>query len=142
MENQFGLKLEFYSTDDNTVSSEYVIEKQFEGFPGIAHGGIIASILDELCVRPFMVSDPNRFTYTAKLTTRYRAPVPINKRLKLVGKITKDRGRMGEAEAFIYDENGKILAQANAMVVEYKDIDENQLVEDNLGWKVYPDKEI
>lgn len=141
MENQFGLKLEFYSNDASSVQADYVVAKQFEGFPGVVHGGIIASILDELCVRPFMANDHNRFMFTAKLTTKFRSPIPINTQLKLVGKIIKDKGRTAESEAYIYNEDGDILAQASALVVEFQEDQHSQTIEDRLGWKVYPDKE-
>jgi acyl-coenzyme A thioesterase PaaI-like protein len=137
LENQFGLKLTFYSQGDNQVVCRYTISGHFQGFPGVAHGGVIASILDEALVRSFMAQDPDRFTFTAKMTTRYRKPVPINTPLEIVGTVVKDRGRTGEAKAQMFGPGGDVLAEAEALVVEYP---KNEDLE-ALGWKVYPDEE-
>jgi acyl-coenzyme A thioesterase PaaI-like protein len=138
LENQFGLKLTFYSQGENQVICRYTIPEHFEGFPGVAHGGVIASILDEALVRSFMAGDPDRFTYTAKMTTRYRKPVPINMPLEIVGRVIKDRGRTGESKAQMFGPDGEVLAEAEALVVEYPNKD---LAMERLGWKVYPDEE-
>ena len=45
--NPSGLKLRFYETDDG-VESEYVVPSDLDGAPGIVHGGIQATLLDEV----------------------------------------------------------------------------------------------
>lgn len=140
IENEYGLKLSFYSEGTHSVSCEYVVPDRFQGFPGTVHGGIVASILDEILVRSFMAGDPNRLMYTAKLTVRYRKPVPIGKKINGVGTVVKDRGRRGEAKAELFGQNGELLAEAEALVVEFP---KEEMTEDfeELGWKIYPDKE-
>ena len=138
MDNQYGLKLQFYSDGDQRSICEYNIPAQFQGFPGIAHGGIVTSILDEALVRAFMASDPNRFMYTAKLTVRFRKQVPTEQPLKIEGEVVKDRGRMAESKAKIFGPDGELLAEAEALVVALGE--EMQLEQlDELGWKVYED---
>jgi acyl-coenzyme A thioesterase PaaI-like protein len=141
MENPHGLQLTFYENENGQVVGNYTVPKQFEGYPGIAHGGIVASILDEVVSRVFMVGDHNRFMYTAKLTIRYREPVPVEKPLKLVGYALKDRGRAGEAMAELYGPKGNLLAEAEALLVRLPPevMDSSDL--DGLGWRVYPDEE-
>ena len=140
LESEYGLQLTFYSEGDDSVICEYVIPDRFQGFPGVAHGGVVASILDEILVRSFMAGDPDRFMYTAKLTMRYRNPVPIGKQLRGVGKVVKDRGRMGEATAKLYGSDEQLLAEAEALVVEFPKEEFGEDIE-ALGWKVYPDEE-
>ena len=60
MENEIGLKLQFYADGEGGVLGEYSVPKQFEGYPGIAHGGIVATMLDEALIRAFLLDDPNR----------------------------------------------------------------------------------
>lgn len=141
MVNPFGLKLSFYDNGPGKVVSTYAVPEHFNGFPGVTHGGIVATMLDETLARAFMSGNQERFMYTAKLTTRYRKPVPTGKPLRLEGEVVKDRGRIGEARAKLYGPEGDLLAEAEAMMVE---IPAEMLPDGNmetLGWKVYPDEE-
>ncbi len=141
LENETGLKLTFYSKGSDMVVCNYQIPLRFEGFPGVAHGGVVASILDEAIVRAFMAADPDRFMYTARLMTRYRNPVPIEQPLRIVGTILRDRGRMAESKAELFGPDGTLLAEAEALVVEYPKDDNFAETLANLGWEVYPDEE-
>jgi acyl-coenzyme A thioesterase PaaI-like protein len=94
VENTYGLKMAFYSQDNGQVVCDFVVPEQFQGYPGVTHGGIVAAMLDETLARALMVSDPDRFVFTARLTTRYRKPTPIEQPIKLVGEVRRDRGRM------------------------------------------------
>jgi acyl-coenzyme A thioesterase PaaI-like protein len=141
VENPFGLKLNFYNAGPGRVESTYVVPEHFNGYPGVTHGGVVAAMLDETLARAFMSGDPHRFMYTAKLTTRFRKPVPTGKTLRLEGEVVRDRGRIGEAQAKLYGPEGDLLAEAEAMLVEIPEAvlpDENT---ETLGWKVYPDEQ-
>lgn len=138
MENQYGLKLPFYGDGELRAVCEYTISNHFQGFPGVAHGGIVTTILDEALVRAFMTKDPNRFMYTAKLTVRFRKHVPTEQPLKIVGEVVKDRGRMAESKARLYGPEGDLLAEAEALVFTLEEEMQSEQL-DNLGWKVYED---
>jgi len=140
-ENPVGLKLDFYETAPGEVTVHYTAPDHFQGYPGVLHGGIAATILDETAGRAHMGSDPPRFMYTAKLEIKYRSNVPTGEPLKIVGKAGKDRGRMAEGWAGIYNSEGKLLVEANALLVNLPDgvLDSTNLEE--LGWKIYPDEE-
>ena len=72
------------------------------GWPGsgIVHGGVVATMLDELVGRVFIGEPPDlRFLYTAKLTVRYRNPVPTGQPLHMVATGVRDKGRVAEAKA-------------------------------------------
>ena len=88
-----------------------------------------------------MNGDQDRFMYTAKMTVRYRKPVPTGKPLKIVGTILKDRGRMAESKAELFGPDGELLAEAEGLLVNLPEevLDTTNLQE--LGWKVYPDEE-
>ena len=141
LENQFGLKLKFYSQGEDTAVCNYQVAEQYQGFPGVVHGGIVSCLLDEALVRAFMAGDPNRLMYTARITVRFRHNVPTQQPLKIVGTIVKDRGRMGEAKAELFGPDGELLAEAQGLAVE---LPEDKFTPDAfkaLGWKVYPDLE-
>jgi len=141
LENTYGLKLTFFSEGDGKAVCEYQVPEQFQGYPGVVHGGVVASMLDEAVVRAFMAGDPNRFMYTAKLTLRYRHPVPTGKSLKIVGIVTKDRGRIAESKAELFGPDGTLLAEAEALVVDLPEELDGVTDLDGLDWKVYPDEE-
>ena len=142
LENPFGLKLKFYWDGPERVVCNHVVPEHFNGYPGIVHGGVVATMLDELVGRVFIGDPPDlRFLYTAKLTVRYRKSVPTGQPLHMVATAVRDRGRMAEAKAELYGPDGELLVEADGLLVEmpeemYKGYD----LED-FGWKVYPDEE-
>lgn len=140
IENPIGLKLRFYQTADDEVTADYVAPEEYEGYPGILHGGVTATILDEAVGRAFMGTDPvtSQFMYTAELTIRYKQKVPIGKPLKVIGKQVKRMRWTRESKAFIYSEDGTLLVEASAILVNLPG-QFNEQQREELGWKIYPD---
>lgn len=88
--NPSGLKLRFYETDDG-VESEYVVPSDLDGAPGIVHGGIQATLLDEvMCMTAYAKAGTG--VVTGELTVRYLRPAPSGAPLLLAGRITETRG--------------------------------------------------
>ena len=141
LENSYGLKLAFYQDGPNSVICNYTVPHHYEGYPGVVHGGIVTSILDEALGRVFLIDDPNRFMYTAKLTSRFRQPVPIETPLKIIARIVKDRGRYVESKAQLFDPNGELLAEAEGLLAALPDEFMQSSDLEALGWRVYPDEE-
>ena len=140
LENPLGLHMHFYETAPDEVTAEYTAPEDYQGYPGILHGGITAAILDEATGRAFMGSDPkaSNFMYTAELKVKYKKKVPVGQPLKIVGKRGRRMRWTAEATGAIYDMNGTLLAEASATLVDLPE----QLPPDDLerlGWKVYPD---
>ena len=135
IQNSFGLKLKFYDNGIDKVWTEYSIPEHFQGYPGVAHGGVIAAMLDEVCSRTAMISDSNHFMMTAKMDIKYRCPVPVGHLLRIVGKLTKTRDRILQAEGYIYLDDGTIAAQSSVTLVDIPEstLDESKLQE--LGWE-------
>ncbi len=141
LENPVGLKLRIYEVESGVVESTFTAPGHFQGYPGVLHGGIIATIIDEMSGRALMGTvDKPRFMFTAKLEVKYRKNVPIGKPLRLVGRAGQDKGRSAESWAGIYDaESGELLAEGNTLLVN---VPEDKLAAtnpDEMGWKVYPD---
>lgn len=78
VQNPSGLHMHFYNVSPGEVEANYTVSETYNGYPGIVHGGIIASMLDETMGRVFMETDPTRFMVTAELKIRYRLPVSVN----------------------------------------------------------------
>jgi acyl-coenzyme A thioesterase PaaI-like protein len=140
MQNPVGLKLRIYQIEPGLIETTYTAPDHFQGYPGVLHGGIVATILDEISGRAQM-GNPSapRFMFTAKLEVKYRKNVPIGKPLKIIGKAGKSKGKTAEGWAGIYNEQGILLAEANTLLINVPDelLDHANL--ETLGWKVYPD---
>jgi acyl-coenzyme A thioesterase PaaI-like protein len=140
VDNPVGLKLKIYETEPGVIETNYTVPEHYQSYPGVVHGGIIATILDEISGRAHM-GDPSqpRFMYTAKLEVKYRKNVPIGVPLKIVGKAGKSRGRMAEGWAGIYGPDGSLLAECNSLLVDLPPESISGVDYEALGWRVYPD---
>jgi len=138
LENPFGLQLEFYDNGVDEVTCTYIVPERFNGYPGIAHGGIVAAMMDEVVIRTAMIADPNRFMMTATIELKYRRPVPTSTRLHLVGRMIRDRGRYARAAGELRLPDGTVAVEAEMMMA---DLPESHRLDDavleQLGWKVY-----
>lgn len=144
IQNPYGLKLKFYQTSPDEVTVNYTVADHYQGYPGVVHGGIVASMLDEVAGRALMGADPlnPRFMFTARLDVQYREPVPIKTPLQLIGRVVKRKNRSAAAHAAIYHPDGRLLAEADAILVDVPPdlISTGEL--EALGWQVYPDEVI
>lgn len=140
LENPVGLRLAFYSTGPGEATCDYVAPEHYQGYPGVVHGGIVASMLDEIVGRAAMEAGPDRFMMTARLEVRYRQPVPIGVPLRLVGRLISRRARAASAAGQILLPDGTIGAEAEALLVDVPDMPSQSQSLEDLGWKVYPDE--
>jgi hypothetical protein len=69
----FGLQLEFARREDGSVEAAFDCREAFEGYPGLLHGGIIASLLDGAMTCCLFAH--GRQGVTGELKVRFRHPV-------------------------------------------------------------------
>lgn len=113
IENDFGLKTSFYETEDRELVAVFRPMQEHQSYPNVMHGGISATILDETIGRAIMMTtDNNTFGVTVELNVRYKKPVPLECELKVVGRITSDRGRIFEGSGELYLPDGTIAVEA------------------------------
>ena len=138
IENPSGLRLRFYDNGKDQVFTYFTLAPQHASYPGMAHGGIVAAILDEVGGRTVMINNPNRFFVTARMDVRYRQPVPVGVPLEAAGWLLKRRTRRTRAHAEIFTDRQGILAEADIL---YTDLPPGLLdpgeVESRFGWKLY-----
>jgi uncharacterized protein (TIGR00369 family) len=139
-ENPHGLKLEFYTLEPGVVVADYTVSPDYQGYPGVVHGGIIASMLDEATGRSVMESTPSGFTVTSQLSIRYRKPVPVGQPIRVVGRAGPRQGRVSKATGEIVNQEGTVLAEAEAVMVDIPESNVAEMDTDLIGWKVYPDQ--
>lgn len=84
-QNAGGLQLTFRRAGP-TIVCEYTIPDRFHGAPSIAHGGIVATIFDELsCAAVVFLRE--RYVVTGELSVRYLRPCPVEKPLRFVARL-------------------------------------------------------
>jgi len=118
-DNPVGLHLQFYEDHEtDRVIAPLVIPDAYQGYPGIAHGGILATILDEVSGRAIMmVAEDNPFWVTAKMEVRYRRPTPTETPLEAVGWVVEQRRRSAKVAGEIRLADGTVTAEIAAVVV-------------------------
>ena len=114
--NEAGLRLEFLQAEDGTVVCLPVVGSDFEGHPGLLHGGIIATLLDEAMSKA--VRARGLTAMTRQMEVEFLRPVPSGTSIRVEGKVVGDEGRKHWTEARILNEGGKILATAKGLFVE------------------------
>ena len=139
VENQYGFGLAFYETGPDEVEAEVVIPAKFEGYPGVAHGGIVAALVDEISLRAAMAGRPTRFMVTGRMVIHYRKPVPVGVPLRLVGNVRRRRARTVEAVGRVLM-GSEIAVEGEATLFENPDVQLRPAALEALGWKVYPDE--
>jgi len=137
LENNFGLKLRFLETAPGEVTAEYTVPEQYQGYPGVVHGGIVTAMLDEVTGRAHITGEHTRFMFTAKIEIRFRKNVPIGKPLRIVGRIEKSKRRMATSTGKIFGPEGDLLAEAKTLLVDMPEEEIRDVDLEALGWKIY-----
>jgi acyl-coenzyme A thioesterase PaaI-like protein len=96
--NATGLQLTFRRAGMR-VESRSSIPDRFHGAPGVAHGGIVATVLDEVsCAAAVFLLD--RYVVTGELTIRYHHPVPVETTIVLEAEVvSQSHPRYAEIDA-------------------------------------------
>jgi acyl-coenzyme A thioesterase PaaI-like protein len=112
-QNPLGLQLSFYR-EGSMLCTRVVPTAHWQGWENVMHGGIQATIFDDL-MSNLLFRIERAFVVTVELNTRFRAPVPLDRELLFTAETLGHRGRLWEArsELRIHDEpDGKVLSEA------------------------------
>jgi acyl-coenzyme A thioesterase PaaI-like protein len=138
VENKFGLHIRFYTTSPGEVTALVTLADHYQSYPGVVHGGIIATMLDEVASRTVFTSE--RIVVTAKMDIRYRKPVPVNSPLRLVGRLLEDKGKVCKTSGQLFSQDDTLLAEADLTLVEVAPEFLGAMTQvDEQGWQVYPE---
>ena len=117
-DNDAGLHLQFVVDEEHRVLCRVRLGRQFQGPPGHAHGGIIATMLDEA------MSKANRHrnivAMTRHMSIDYLRPVPLENDLVLEGwsETDLDSGRKHRCSAELRNTDGTVLATATGIFIQ------------------------
>jgi acyl-coenzyme A thioesterase PaaI-like protein len=113
-ENPASLGLSFV-LDGDRVRSEFVLDRRHEGAPGFAHGGAVATALDDTLGT--MLVALKRPAVTGRLEIDYRRPAFVGRTFQLEAWLESIDGRKiwlaGEMR-----EDGEVIAAARALFIE------------------------
>ncbi|HBQ86166.1 MAG TPA: thioesterase [Syntrophomonas sp.] len=117
-ENDKGLKMTWYNDrEKNQVIATVVVPEYLNSYPGVAHGGIVSTLLDETSGRAILMDDPDNLFVTARLEVRYRIPTPTQTPLTVVGWTVKGKKNYARVAAEVRLPDGTVTAEATALVV-------------------------
>jgi len=96
--NPIGLHMEvsFY---DNKAFSRLALKREFQGWSDIVHGGLLATILDEIMAHAVVHYVGQAVTTSLQIT--YRAPLHVGKEFEVVGYVVEQKSRAAVAKAEI-----------------------------------------
>lgn len=130
--NPLGLNLRF-ETDGRLVRAKFLPRPEHAGFKGVVHGGIIATVLDEIMVWA-CAAQTRRFSYCAELNVRFLSPMPPGREVLVTGElVTNRKGRLYEATAAVCDAAGLKFAQATGKYRPMQATDGTRLATDFVG---------
>ena len=114
--NPIGLQLEFFIAPDGAIHAEKTLGDGYEGPPGLVHGGMIATMLDEVMSKTVRALGIR--AVTRKMEIEYLRPVPSGQLIHLIARLQRKDGRKHWTEGQLLDSDGKTLAQATALFIE------------------------
>jgi len=122
-ENEQSLKAEYYTDNLNQqVVSETIIPSRFNGWPGHAHGGLVAALLDEAAFRAIWIDgDYTRSMVTMNLKIQLLRPTPTEQPLKTVGWVLEINETTAKTASEIRLLDGTVVARGVATLVKPPD---------------------
>ncbi len=112
--NPIGLRLEFRFEGEDYVTS-FEVKPEYQGWANFAHGGLVATVLDEVMTRILWAKGMH--TVTGRLEVRYRSPAPVGAVLEVRGRITRQRPPVIETEAAATAPDGTVVAEGKSVSV-------------------------
>ncbi|HET9782387.1 MAG TPA: PaaI family thioesterase [Candidatus Dormibacteraeota bacterium] len=118
--NDDGLRLKFEPGPDGSVA-EYHVPERFQSWSGMAHGGIVALMLDEAVGwAAWHAGHPG---VTGRLQVSYRRPLKLGEHVRIVGKLEKVRRNLVYVAAVVENAHDRSrIADATATLMEVKTV--------------------
>ena len=138
-QNPAGLKLDIYNdVERREVRAEFILHENYQGYPGVAHGGIVATILDEVAGRAVLLDGgPENLMVTLTLKVRYRRPTPTDTPLVVVGTLTQPGRSHAKVHGEIRLPDGSVTAESDAILARPPDSVRESWASEQQYWKIY-----
>ena len=139
LQNPVGLKMAFYNDPETgRVQADLIVPDEYQGYPGVVHGGIVAAVLDEVSGRAVMMggSDENLMA-TLRLTVRYRRPTPTETPLTAVGWVEHMSGIGARVAGEIRLPDGTVTADCESILTTVPEEFRTRWEPEEPYWRVY-----
>jgi uncharacterized protein (TIGR00369 family) len=111
--NPIGLKMKFTEEEDH-VRSEWIANPDFQGYHNVLHGGIQASLIDEIAGWTIFVK-ANTGGVTSRLEVKYRKAVKLDERpIVLKARLLELNKRIAKLSIELYDADGVMCTEGTA----------------------------
>ncbi|MBW2221531.1 MAG: PaaI family thioesterase [Deltaproteobacteria bacterium] len=116
--NEKGLHLEFlFFKQENIIETTFVPASYHQGWKGVVHGGIIATVMDEAMAK--LVHFLGYHALTASLDIRFKDVAKTLEPLKVRAEVTRFTKKLIFAKAIANREGGQVIAEANSKLMIY-----------------------
>jgi acyl-coenzyme A thioesterase PaaI-like protein len=120
LKNIMGLKASFYELENNELLAVCEPLEEHQSYPGRLHGGIVAALLDETIGRAILTKyDGDIWGVTLEFTTRYKKPIPLDGELRVIARITLERGRFFKGTGELLLPDGSIAAEGSGKYFKF-----------------------
>lgn len=112
--NPAGIHATFsLDAETHTATACLTLREEFQGWAGIVHGGILSTLLDEVCMHAARTTGDQMVT--AEITVRFKKPVPTGSEILLTGRVTGFQKRLVLTTGRI-EVAGTLMAEADAKI--------------------------
>lgn len=109
--NDIGLHLEFWE-DGDEVLAKWTPEKRYEGWLGVLHGGIQATLLDEIAAWVVFIKLKTSGV-TSEMNIKYHKPLYLSKgEVTVRGNLIDTEKRLAKLECSLFDGHNEVCATA------------------------------
>ena len=110
--NPIGLHLKF-DFDGEKIWTKKILPREFQGYEGTAHGGILSTMLDETMCK-FIDAKYHERAVTGRLEVRYKFPTPVEQELKISAWEESQRKNIITMKSTVETADGVVTAEATA----------------------------
>ena len=115
--NARGMQLTFEQDDAaRRIRGSFRLSSDYQGGTGFVHGGIVATLLDEVMAKVSRFQGDH--AVTGELTVEYVKPVPVDRDLLVEGWEVERNGRNLLRQGEIRDASGALLARGKGRFVQ------------------------
>lgn len=112
--NPIGLALELRRLPGGEVCAETTFSEDYASYPGIVHGGIVSTVVDEV-MGDMLALRHGMLAFSASLRTRMLLPLRVGESYVTTARITGSGDGVVRTEADISSKDGEVHVMASAV---------------------------
>lgn len=113
-DNPIGMKLKVNRSEKGRASFVWTPCREYQGWSGVLHGGIITTLLDEAMA--YATGSITKGAATAGIEVSFRKPINTEEEISVSASLEKERGRLILMSAVLF-QGGEEKAMAKAKFV-------------------------